>query len=133
MVLPPMGPDGYPPDVWAALDHDRNTAPVIAVTATCLGLALLVVALRVYTRRVLLDNFGLDDWFAVFSLVRAPPPPPRPCPRRGPAAPAGPHARRSALLLTTPTRSRWPSSPPAPSSSCTRTTGSARTSTTCRA
>lgn len=70
-IPPPIGPDGYPPEVWATLAHDRSTGPVVAVTATCLFLAVLVVALRVYTRRVLLNSFGLDDWFAVFSLVRA--------------------------------------------------------------
>lgn len=117
LFLPPIGPENYPPEVWAALDHDRNTALPITVTVICLLVAFLVVALRIYTRRVLLNNLGLDDLFAVLSLVRAPYRPSASGRRR-----SRPRSSCHRTLANQAGASRWPWLSQAPSSSCTHST-----------
>lgn len=42
---------------------------IAAVAILFLTLTLISVGLRCYVRTVLIKSFGLDDWFAVASLV----------------------------------------------------------------
>lgn len=55
----------YPPETFA----DNRSGIIIGIVVICWVLASTVVTLRVYTRKVLLNQIGTDDYFAVASLV----------------------------------------------------------------
>ncbi|KAK8136139.1 hypothetical protein PG984_004079 [Apiospora sp. TS-2023a] len=65
MPSAPMGPPGKPVDV-AKLDPafvaESNTAMIMAITGAFHFLALVVVALRTYTRAFMIRAIGRDDW-----------------------------------------------------------------------
>jgi hypothetical protein len=49
--------------------HDSRKGVIIGVTAFTLTVAFITVALRVYTRAVILRQFKLDDYTAVVAFV----------------------------------------------------------------
>lgn len=61
-----MDPSAPPPQ-WDP--NDSRVGLVIAVTSSVLTVAFVAVALRVYTRAVLLRQFGMDDWATVFAFL----------------------------------------------------------------
>lgn len=48
---------------------ENRSGIIIGIIVVCWILATLVVTLRVYTRKVLLKQIGIDDYFAAASLV----------------------------------------------------------------
>jgi len=60
---PPMDP--------SLLPHDSYKANIIAASVVCYVLAVLFVAARVYTRKVMMRVYGWDDTFLIISVVRA--------------------------------------------------------------
>lgn len=55
----------YPPDT----SDDNRSGIILGIVAICWVLATTVVTLRLYTRKVLLNQLGTDDYFAIASLV----------------------------------------------------------------
>jgi hypothetical protein len=55
-----------------ALDGESRVGEIIAILTVASILSTLVVALRVYSRAVILRSFGLDDAMIVPAQVRAP-------------------------------------------------------------
>lgn len=55
-----------------ALAHESRAAIPVAVVIATLSVAVITVALRTYTRLVVIKQFGYDDVGAVISLVSAP-------------------------------------------------------------
>lgn len=57
--------------VWARLPHDNMASLPLSVAAICIGFSSLAVSLRLYTRRYIMrGEVGMDDIFAIVSLVR---------------------------------------------------------------
>lgn len=48
---------------------DNRSGIILGIVAVCWIMGTIVVTLRVYTRKVLLNQIGTDDYFAVASLV----------------------------------------------------------------
>ena len=48
---------------------DSRVPTVIVAIVVCLSVATTAVALRIYTRKVIINQMGWDDYFAVFALV----------------------------------------------------------------
>lgn len=57
--------EAYSPETFG----DNRGGIIIGIVVICWVLATTVVTLRVYTRKVLLNQMGTDDYFAVASLV----------------------------------------------------------------
>lgn len=57
--------EAYSPDTFG----DDRSGIILGIVVICWVLATTVVTLRVYTRKVLLNQLGTDDYFAVASLV----------------------------------------------------------------
>ena len=53
---------------------DDRRPDVIVANAMCLGIALIAVVLRIWSRRLAKVQFGLDDYSVVLALVRSPAP-----------------------------------------------------------
>lgn len=62
------------------MEYDRSKNPepfspesrrgdIIAVNVALLTLTTVIVALRFYTRTVVLNTLGLDDWLVLLSLI----------------------------------------------------------------
>ena len=60
---PPMDPSLLPHDSWKA--------NIIAASVICYVIAVLFVAARVYTRKVLMRVYSWDDTCLIISVVRA--------------------------------------------------------------
>ncbi|KAI0481248.1 hypothetical protein GGR56DRAFT_688849 [Xylariaceae sp. FL0804] len=58
-----------PPAVLATLPHDNKIGAVIGTAALCMTLAVIAVSLRLYTRKFMLKQVGIDDYMAALSLV----------------------------------------------------------------
>jgi hypothetical protein len=65
-----MADTAPPPPLDPALYESRAYIP-ITVVSVCLAVASISVALRSYTRAVLLNQFGPDDWAAIVALILA--------------------------------------------------------------
>jgi hypothetical protein len=63
VFTPPMLPDPLPVD-------RSYQADVIACCVICCVIGTVFVALRFYTRRVLLNVLGWEDWFILLAHVR---------------------------------------------------------------
>lgn len=62
---------GQPREARSPETFEANRSGIIiGIVVICWVLATTVVVLRVYTRKVLLNQIGKDDYFAVASLVR---------------------------------------------------------------
>ncbi|KAH7008820.1 hypothetical protein EDB80DRAFT_717523 [Ilyonectria destructans] len=53
----------------AADAHESRKSTIIAIVSSVLTVAFLLVSMRVYTRAVLLRNFGFDDWCCIFAFI----------------------------------------------------------------
>jgi len=51
--------------------YDSRSGVAIAAVSACLSVAFTAVALRVYTRAVMIRQFGADDWAAVVAYLLA--------------------------------------------------------------
>lgn len=61
-------------DAAAALrpgSNDSRVSTTIGVTVLCLSVASATVVLRVYTRGWIMNQMGVDDYFAIASLLIA--------------------------------------------------------------
>ena len=58
-------PDALPPGT-----NDDKSWVAIFIVVLCLTVATLMVGLRIYTRRFITKQMGMDDWAAVITLVR---------------------------------------------------------------
>jgi hypothetical protein len=61
-------------DATAALQpgsNDSRVSTTIGVTVLCLSVASATVVLRVYTRGWIMKQMGVDDYFAIASLLIA--------------------------------------------------------------
>ncbi|KAK8112045.1 uncharacterized protein PG998_008502 [Apiospora kogelbergensis] len=71
---PHTGPPGKPVDV-STLDPtfvaESNAAMILAITGVFHFLALIVVAMRLYTRACLIRAMGIDDWTMLAAVVVA--------------------------------------------------------------
>lgn len=68
-----MGPPGKPVDVSKldpAFVAESNAAMILAITGVFHFLALIVVALRLYTRSCMIRAIGKDDWVMLLAVVR---------------------------------------------------------------
>jgi hypothetical protein len=63
---PPAGPPQLPPD----LPHDSLKTNIIVSSAICWAIAVFFVALRFYTRGVIIPVLGASDWSVLLALVR---------------------------------------------------------------
>ncbi|KAK6849070.1 hypothetical protein PG995_012903 [Apiospora arundinis] len=71
---PHMGPPGKPVDVSKldpAFVAESNAAMILAITGVFHFLALIVVALRLYTRSCMIRAIGKDDWVMLLAVVIA--------------------------------------------------------------
>ena len=59
-----MDPSQLPPGSF-----ESRVPIVIGVIILTLSVATIAVGLRIYTRKVILNSLGIDDFFAVFTLV----------------------------------------------------------------
>lgn len=50
-------------------DESRVLLPTVVI-CVCIGITTVVVALRVYTRAFLIQQFGADDWALLVAYVR---------------------------------------------------------------
>jgi hypothetical protein len=56
----------------AAMPPDENRGPeILAVCGSLVGLALVVVALRVWVRAKMVRHMGSDDWTIIAAMVCA--------------------------------------------------------------
>ncbi len=53
----------------AALDTESRVSNVIAMVAATLAISTITTVARIYTRFVIVKSYGIDDWFALLSLV----------------------------------------------------------------
>ena len=61
-----------PPGVIPNFVNPETDGPEMMATMwTLLGLAVLIVAMRLYSRGVILKKIGWDDWTALFAVVRS--------------------------------------------------------------
>ena len=59
---------GPPPVMIPGFYEDRSGLVVFCVTF-CTVITTIVVALRIWTRKVIINKMGADDWFAVIALL----------------------------------------------------------------
>jgi hypothetical protein len=64
--LPPGGLPSLPSD----LPHDSLKPNIIVSSAVCWAIAAFFVALRFYTRGVIIHVLGWSDWSILLALVR---------------------------------------------------------------
>ncbi|KAI0018079.1 hypothetical protein F4780DRAFT_795424 [Xylariomycetidae sp. FL0641] len=64
----PPGTRAVPADS-SALPHDDKSGALIATVVVCLTVATAATGLRIFTRRVVLNAIGYDDYLAVAALV----------------------------------------------------------------
>ncbi len=55
-----------------ALDNESRVSNVIAMVAATLAISTITTVARLYTRFVIVKSYGIDDWFALLSLVIEP-------------------------------------------------------------
>lgn len=53
----------------AADAHESRKSTIIAIVSSVLTVAFLLTSMRLYTRAVILRNFGIDDWACIFAFV----------------------------------------------------------------
>lgn len=58
-----------PPAPTPELPDDSNAGKLLALNGAFAGVALLVVILRIFARRVILKTFGVDDWLMIAAMV----------------------------------------------------------------
>ncbi|KAK0732455.1 hypothetical protein B0T21DRAFT_290971 [Apiosordaria backusii] len=68
---PPPPPEGAPVIDFASLPHDSLVVNIIASASICWFIAALFVALRFYTRGVLIKVIGGSDWSILVALIFA--------------------------------------------------------------
>jgi len=51
-------------------NYDNRAGTVIAVSVFLMCVSTLFVGLRIYTRKVIKNEMGIDDYFAILTLVR---------------------------------------------------------------
>lgn len=68
-VLGPMG-GSPPPPPSGSLAHDDLGPHILAAGFTTWAIAFICVALRMWTRTVIVKKLGASDWCIVFALVR---------------------------------------------------------------
>ena len=61
-------PPGPPPELIPGYYDDRSGLAIFCVVF-CLTVATIMVGLRIWTRKVIIDKLGLDDWAAIITLV----------------------------------------------------------------
>jgi hypothetical protein len=49
--------------------NDSRADTIIGVVCFVLSIATIALGLRIYTRRILLGKFGLDDWLACIAYA----------------------------------------------------------------
>ena len=70
------GTGGTPPGpATTDLPHDSLQPNIIAASVACWTIAAIFVALRVYTRKWIINVFSASDWCILASLVRLSEPP----------------------------------------------------------
>lgn len=57
------------PPQSTALDSESRVSNVIAMVAATLAIGTITTVARFYTRFVIVKSAGIDDWFALLSLV----------------------------------------------------------------
>lgn len=65
---PPPGPPPFPD--FAALPHDNYKANLYASSVICWAIAAIFVAMRFYTRGIIIRVLGPSDWCILLALVR---------------------------------------------------------------
>jgi hypothetical protein len=66
---PPPPPPGVPPPLPANLPHDSLVLNIILSSAICWWIAAIFVALRFYTRGIIIRVIGASDWSILLALV----------------------------------------------------------------
>jgi hypothetical protein len=71
-TIPPEVVAGLPPWLQAQVpQYDKTKVPLIIATLTvCMTIACLAMGLRLYSRYIARQAYGLDDLFAGLALVR---------------------------------------------------------------
>lgn len=71
-TIPPEVVAGLPPWLQEQVpQYDKTKVPLIIATLTvCMTVACLAMALRLYSRHIARQAYGLDDLFAGLALVR---------------------------------------------------------------
>ncbi|KAM7206090.1 hypothetical protein V8F20_002872 [Naviculisporaceae sp. PSN 640] len=62
------GAGGPPPEMIPGYYDDRSGLVIFCVTF-CLVVATIMVSLRIWTRKVIIDKMGADDWVAIIALI----------------------------------------------------------------
>jgi hypothetical protein len=62
-AAPPMDPTMIPGY------HDDRSGLAIFCVVFCLTVATIMVGLRTWTRKVIIDKMGADDWAAIITMV----------------------------------------------------------------
>ena len=57
------------PQQQAAFDAESRVSTLYGATSFLVAWCVGIVGLRVYTRRVILNQMGIDDYLAILSLV----------------------------------------------------------------
>lgn len=57
---------------WERLPHDNRAGEAITAVVLCMSVATTAVCFRLYTRRFVLRQFWLDDYFAIAGTVNHP-------------------------------------------------------------
>ncbi|KAM7219405.1 hypothetical protein V8F06_005139 [Rhypophila decipiens] len=63
----PSGPP-VPPEMIPGF-HDNRSGLVIFCVTLCLVVSTATVAMRIWTRKVIIDKMGADDWAAIIAMV----------------------------------------------------------------
>lgn len=59
---------GPPPELIPGFYDDRSPLAIFCVVF-CLAVATVMVGLRIWTRKVIINKMGMDDWAAIITLV----------------------------------------------------------------
>lgn len=62
--------DSSDPEVFAALPHDNRSSVVVGIVCFVLLVASLATGARLYTRLVIVQQMGADDYIVAIALVR---------------------------------------------------------------
>ena len=65
-----MADNAAAPELPPGWDADHSGISIFVVVF-CLVVSTVMVGLRVYTRRVIINQMGIDDWAAIVTLVSA--------------------------------------------------------------
>ena len=64
-----MADAGAPPPELIPGYYDDRSGLVIFCVVFCLAVATIMVGLRIWTRKVILNKMGADDWAAIIAMV----------------------------------------------------------------